>query len=201
MPSRQFDEFMQPGWNEWQHFEMVNIRQAACLLSFVDPLVGASDSGGIVAEGRAKQELLLQAVKLGRIRAENLYVHDWDGREFRTKDLANFDVGDISTSTEVMTSELAAWCDTKGFLHPWAGQIAAELGRQSFGSYPPELTAAIEAFEAVHGDPHATAGKSPKKALEEWLKVNKPNLSTGARERIATVANWQREGGAPKTPG
>jgi hypothetical protein len=201
MAGKQFDEFTRPGWNEWKHFEMVTIRQAACLLSFVDPLVDASNSRWIVTEAKAKRELLLQAVKLGRIRAKNLFIHDWNGGVFRTKDLANLDVGDLSDSTEVMTSELAAWCDTKAFLHPWVGQIALALGCQTFGSYPPELRAAIEAFDAVHSDPCATAGKSPKKALEEWLRVNKPDLSAGARERIATVANWQREGGAPKTPG
>lgn len=200
MVGGQFDECMRPGWNDWQHFEMVTLRQAACLLSFVDPLADASTSRFICDEARAKRELLLQAVKLGRIRAENFYVHNWDGNVFRTKDFTNLDVGDLSDSTEIMTSELAAWCDTKEFLHPWVSQIAPELGCQTFGSYPPELRAAIEAFDAVHHDPRATAGKSPKKALEEWLKANKPELSAGARERIATVANWQREGGAPKTP-
>jgi hypothetical protein len=66
--------------------------------------------------------------------------------------------------------------------------------------YPNELRAAIEAFEAVHGDPNAAAKRSPKAALTAWLKANRPELSSNARERIATVANWQPTGGAPKTP-
>jgi hypothetical protein len=44
-------------------------------------------------------------------------------------------------------------------------------------------------------------GRSPKAALLAWLETNKPDLSANARERIATVANWQPTGGAPKTPG
>jgi hypothetical protein len=68
--------------------------------------------------------------------------------------------------------------------------------------YLEELRAAIEAFEAVHGDSSATKGRTPKQALLLWLEENKKGqLSENARERIATVANWQPSGGAPKTPG
>lgn len=67
--------------------------------------------------------------------------------------------------------------------------------------YPVELRAAIEAFEAVSKDPAATAGKSPRRALATWLKEHKPELSSNAQDRVATVANWQPGGGVPKTPG
>jgi len=65
--------------------------------------------------------------------------------------------------------------------------------------YPQELAAAIEAFEAVHTAD--LAGRSAKSVLLGWLNANRPQLSANARERIATVANWQPTGGAPKTPG
>lgn len=67
--------------------------------------------------------------------------------------------------------------------------------------YPAELRAAIEAFNAVRHDAQAIAGKTPKAAISAWLETNKLELSGSARERIATVANWQPGGGAPKTPG
>ena len=67
--------------------------------------------------------------------------------------------------------------------------------------YPDELRAAIEAFEAVHADLARLRGRSPKTVVAEWLETHKPELSASARDRIAVVANWQREGGAPKTPG
>jgi len=66
--------------------------------------------------------------------------------------------------------------------------------------YPDELRAAIEAFEAVRADHTLLCGRSPKTVLAEWLEKHKPELSASARDRIATVANWQREGGAPRTP-
>jgi hypothetical protein len=71
----------------------------------------------------------------------------------------------------------------------------------SLDRFPLELRAAIEAFEAVRNDAAALAGRSPRKALETWLKQNRPEITANARERIATVANWQPIGGAPKTPG
>lgn len=65
--------------------------------------------------------------------------------------------------------------------------------------YPEELRAAVEAFQAVSRT--FKPGRSPKTALTEWLTKHKPELTSAAVERIATVANWQRQGGAPKTPG
>jgi hypothetical protein len=75
--------------------------------------------------------------------------------------------------------------------------------------YAPKLAAAIAAWKAVTADPRLLRGKSPKKALEAWLRENaarydllnkdgSPN-ATGIEE-IAKVANWKRTGGAPATP-
>ncbi len=72
--------------------------------------------------------------------------------------------------------------------------------------YAPKLAAAVSAWMEVD-DPH---GKSPKSALMKWLRENaadfglsddegKPNEQ--GIEECAKVANWQRGGGAPKTPG
>ncbi len=67
--------------------------------------------------------------------------------------------------------------------------------------YPLELQVAIEAFEAVFNNESALRGKSPKGALLAWLAKNKPDLGTEARDRIATLCNWQKQGGATKIPG
>lgn len=71
----------------------------------------------------------------------------------------------------------------------------------SLNRFPLELRAAIEAFDAVRNDAAALAGRSPRKAIEAWLQQNRPELSANALDRIATIANWQPGGGAPKTPG
>lgn len=58
-------------------------------------------------------------------------------------------------------------------------------------------------------DPKRWRGKSPKKALEAWLRenaatyglVNKDGSpNTTGIEEVAKVANWKPTGGAPATP-
>lgn len=64
---------------------------------------------------------------------------------------------------------------------------------------PEELRAALAAYRAVRNDPSALSGKTPKQAMLLWLDHN-TNLSKDARERAATIANWSKVGGAPRTP-
>jgi len=75
--------------------------------------------------------------------------------------------------------------------------------------YAPKLAAANDAWKAVTSDKTWLRGRSPKKAIELWLKENAarygllnkdgtPN-ATGIEE-IAKVANWKPAGGAPTTP-
>jgi hypothetical protein len=75
--------------------------------------------------------------------------------------------------------------------------------------YAPKLAAAVRAWQACGGTA-ATNGRSPKQALVLWLKDNAVQLGlvdkqgnpngTGIEE-VAKVANWQTDGGAPRTPG
>lgn len=86
---------------------------------------------------------------------------------------------------------------------------AADFGNPFGRFYAPKLAAAAAAWEAVTADPARLRGKSPKKALEAWLRENaatygllnkngSPN-ETGIAE-VAKVANWKPSGGAPATP-
>jgi len=62
-------------------------------------------------------------------------------------------------------------------------------------TYPPELDIAIRAWSAVS----ITKGKSkPKARIKAWLDKN-TKLSNEAKERIATVANWDKTGGAARS--
>jgi hypothetical protein len=109
----------------------------------------------------------------------------------------------ISDDTILLVKDLANWCAGRNIEHIW-GATESTLGPspiRDLSNYPDELRAAIAAFEAVNADPSATAKRTPKAALASWLEANRPELSSNARERIATVANWQPAGGAPRTPG
>lgn len=75
--------------------------------------------------------------------------------------------------------------------------------------YASKLAAAVEAWEAVTNDPKALQGKTPKQALEKWLRANAQkyyllnkdsSINNAGIQQICKVANWQPEGGAAKTP-
>ena len=62
-------------------------------------------------------------------------------------------------------------------------------------TYPPELDLAMQAWEAVRND----KGKGkPKAKVKAWLDKN-TKLSNEAKERISTVVNWDKTGGATRT--
>ncbi len=65
-------------------------------------------------------------------------------------------------------------------------------------TYAEELAIAFEAHAAVSQAWHKS--RSVKQQLMAWLKQNHPKLSQEAKERIAKICNWQKEGGAPLTP-
>ncbi len=104
------------------------------------------------------------------------------------------------------------WLETRGLTGTifHKGPSRADDFANPFGAfYVPKLAAAVDAWKAVTADPKRWRGKSPKKALEAWLRENaatygllnkdgSPNM-TGIEE-IAKVANWKPTGGAPATP-
>lgn len=75
--------------------------------------------------------------------------------------------------------------------------------------YAAKLAAAVKAWEAITSDESRLNGKTPKQAIEKWLRehANEFGLTgadgnpvTAAIEQISKVANWKPEGGAAKTP-
>jgi len=78
--------------------------------------------------------------------------------------------------------------------------------------YSPKLAAAVRAWEAVTTDPkYRNNGKTAKANLARWLTAHAGEFglvkeggeinADAIKNQIAKVANWDREGGAPKTPG
>ncbi|TAL82845.1 MAG: hypothetical protein EPN74_15625 [Rhodanobacter sp.] len=135
-----------------------------------------------------------------RERTENFVTRKIGSRQVSA---ASIEYGDVSKTA------LKAWCDKRGlrpaFFYPAGAMVIAPTEASSralanLGDLSAELRAALEAHNAVYGDLTALAKKSPRQALAAWLSEHKPELSRKARERVATVANWQPAGGAPKTP-
>ncbi len=111
--------------------------------------------------------------------------------------------------TTVQVDDLRAWLSGRGirtgFFFPTTTDAPDYLDPGN-PRYAAKLAAAVRAWQTVT-DPN---GKHPKLAIVKWLREHaaefgltddegKPN-ETGIEE-TAKVANWQRGGGAPKTPG
>ena len=75
--------------------------------------------------------------------------------------------------------------------------------------YAPKLAAAVVAWESVSSNERLLDGKTPKQAIEKWLREHASeygltgadgNPVVAAIEQISKVSNWRPEGGAAKTP-
>lgn len=127
----------------------------------------------------------------------------------------NSDDSEIPDSVNIYESlinvkGLKAWLISRGvnsgFFFP-EPPPSVEYLDPSNGRYAPKLAAAVQAWLAVGDEVKA---KTPKMALTKWLNEHAgrfgladdagvPKKST--IDDIAKVANWEQEGGAPKTPG
>jgi hypothetical protein len=115
--------------------------------------------------------------------------------------------------TRIEVDEIKKWLSSRGiktgFFFP-DGSTGPEYLDPNHDHYAPKLAAAIHAWEAVNSDPNLRKGKTPKQALEIWLRAHgndfgltkddgNPN-ETGIQE-VSKIANWETKGGAPRTNG
>jgi len=97
---------------------------------------------------------------------------------------------------------------SEGFFFPEVHENVDYLDH-SHPCYAPKLAAAVRAWQAVSSASTQTSGLTPKKALTRWLNEHakqfdltnedgRPNES--GIDQVAKVANWNPQGGAPRTP-
>jgi hypothetical protein len=89
------------------------------------------------------------------------------------------------------------------------GDDKEKLFDTKYEFYAPKLAAAVRAWNEVTSDPKALSGKSPKKALDIWLRKHANEYGLTGKdgnpnklgiEEICKVANWKPNGGASPTP-
>jgi hypothetical protein len=181
--------------------------EAAALLAGIDLRNATNESEEIALWNIASRrgagtwvDELVRAIKSHVLVAEYLAVRDLASRkpkEIDPRTVSNADLLEPSACC-ISADALVKWCIERGAPIP-SPLVKIEQQPKPRTNYPDELRAAIDAFDAVHGDASATAGHTPKQALQKWLERH-TTLGKDARKRVATVANWQRQGGAPKTP-
>jgi hypothetical protein len=133
-----------------------------------------------------------------------------DGRKRQIIYKADSDWG-LST---IQREDLTEWLSSRNFKPAFFFEQktdAPDYLDPKHPKYSPKLAAAIRAWEAVTTDPrYNNNGKTPKANIENWLnshaaeydlvKEDGENNADAIKNQIAKVANWQTDGGAPKTP-
>lgn len=109
--------------------------------------------------------------------------------------------------TMIDTAELRQWLKSRGistgFFFDTDKPVLEDFMDTSRDSFSLELALAVAAWRAVSAQP--IRSRSPKSTIERWIDENKKEwcgdgeLSVSAKQRIVTLVNWKKEGGAPKT--
>jgi hypothetical protein len=189
----------------WRLCEELTVLQAALLLVDCDPSKVGRNS---IRPGlEAAQNAIANALRRGGVTGKVVPLYDWNPKSETSEVIA--DSLDV-TNSQVDVNSLRKWLATRGvttgFFFP--NPQPHDYLDPGHPRYAPKLAAAVRAWMALE-DQSLVIGKSPKQALTKWLRENasefdlsdedgKPN-ELGIEE-AAKVANWQRTGGAPKTP-
>jgi len=223
----------------WQFVDPLTVRQAAALVAGIDPDAVAPDNSDnyrpvlaaltqaviagtlpAVIRHSAWERGWIEDPEKGEKIARRVTIHNggWDDLDaniarpaadvVRRRDVVYRATPDWSMTT-VTRADLVAWLKsrgrTSGFFFPDDAPTGAGYLDPQHPRYAPKLAAAIRAWESVTD----MNGRSPKQALEAWLRDHAVELgladSRGEMAKqtadvIAQVANWQTGGGAPKTP-
>ena len=111
--------------------------------------------------------------------------------------------------TTINVDNLKAWLRSKGrmtgffFPEPKNADEADAFMDENHDHFSPDVALAISAWRALSNEQRFPRGV--KAAIEDWIDAHpeawkgEESLSLAAKERIATLVNWKRTGGAPRT--
>lgn len=190
----------------WKLCDRLSVVQASLLIAGYDPVdfqrPQISELDSKIPHFLAVRTALLSAIDEWSKFGKRGYV-DFDYGEGRSLCLEESFV-----RVEHLKAFLAEKGVSDGFFFPKEAKPADYLD-PDHPRYAPKLAAAVRSWEALD-EAKTLAGKSPKKALEKWLRENAADFgltseedgsaNESAIEAIARVSNWQPQGGAPSTP-
>ena len=188
--------------DHWRLYDDLTVDQAALLVFGHDP----SKKTDVPEECSAVVDAIAKGLLKGTIDGvlKSFYSMEMEGVIDDPLD----DKLDVHSST-VEVSSLKKWLTEHNYQSSFffvKDESVPDYLDPNHPRYAPKLAASIAAWKAV-GEPK---GKSPKQALEDWLKkhaadyqlIDKNKVPTKqAIEECSKVANWQPRGGVPKTPG
>ena len=190
----------------WRLCDELSVIQAALLVAGCDPSRDAAHVETRDAEQRYEAAKTAIANALRRRDIVGLlvprYEEDTHRHVLREID-GSIDLDRSRIEVKSLRTWLAARGIKSGFFFPSGGD-APDYLNSFHPRYAPKLAAAVKAWLAVESESLA-----PKDALAKWLRQHAAEyeltkkdgkLNEMGIEEIAKVANWQRSGGAPKTP-
>ena len=198
----------------WRLCDELTVQQAVLLIVGIDPASEAAECEHWKPQERPRgydpvKQALSTALRKGAIAGTNALVeiHDINGCPVD----AYPDTTDVYAS-KVEAASLVQWLRSRGmntgFFFPQEDSTSGEPDylNPNHLRYAPKLAAAVRAWEAVT-DPGSR--RTPKQALDKWLREHgaaygltddEGKAKETAIEEISKVANWNPNGGVPKTP-
>ena len=209
----------------WRLCDELTVQQAVLLIVGIDPASEAAECEHWKPQERPRgydpvKQALSTALRKGAIAGTNALVeiHDINGCPID----AYPDTTDVYAST-VEAASLVQWLRSRGmntgFFFPQEDSTSGEPDylnpkhlRFSF-----KLAAAVRVWQAME-DENLRRGKGPIPAMEDWLGsrykelglvhrqsnrksgYEKGDRNGGAITQVATIANWNPDGGPPETP-
>lgn len=197
----------------WRLADDLTVVQAALLIAEVDPATMTNQVERLADDYRppkynAIKHAIVRSLLKGDIKGDptpmmRYYDDSDDGEEIE---------GTIDIHRAVVEVEsLREWLERRGFRSGFFFPAAAgqpDYLDASHGRYSPKLAAAVRAWLAIESI-EDLKGRHPKQALLKWLRENAASYGLTDSEgkpmetsidEIAKIANWQPQGGAPKTP-
>jgi hypothetical protein len=187
----------QPKWKHWRQFDRVTLKQAVELSCGLDPeLLGTLILFGHELISTVLGPLWIEKHNRLTIARSHLgtslkFGPSWNSDEDnRTVRLSEFAAWATSMKWRPLPRQFKAIAKTK----PPPSRYA-EFDPAS-DKYPPELDKAMQAWR--YAVKNAAKRKPPKQLARDFLEQNYPDMPNDAKDRIATVANWDKKGGAPR---
>ncbi len=197
----------------WRLCDELSIFQAALLIVGVDPSGDKCYAESWDVDKRpggyeAAKTALINALRKNSIVGQLFYTCEYDMNGGIVGESSDVDLTASIISVDSLKYFLKERGINRGFFFPDDSDQRTYLDPDN-SFYAPKLAAAVVAWESVSSDETLLNGKTPKQAIEKWLRehANEYGLTgtdgnpiAAAIEQIGKVANWKPEGGAAKTP-
>ena len=196
----------------WRLCDDLAIKQAALLVVGVDPSEYSHVENWAMEKRPvgydAAKTAIVNGLKRGDIEGTVTTEPETDQHGTYIGQSVYIDIGASIISVESLRVFLSRRGISTGFFFPDGFDDRSYLDSEN-AFYAPKLAAAVMAWESVSSDEALLNGKTPKQAIEKWLREHATEFDLtgddgnpvgGAIDQIAKVTNWKPGGGAAKTP-